>query len=126
MFKISKVYYVLSLCCFLVSVSATATFQGQNLDRKIGARFRSGNPAPSVSLHVIGAPWCQPCQKMVPILEKLKKQGYSITHVDVKSHTGPIPELTYSQFGEVVKVEIGLQTEAQIKATFQEIEGSVF
>jgi thiol-disulfide isomerase/thioredoxin len=92
---------------------------------KISDRVR-GNPAPSVTLQVTSASWCGPCQKIKPILEKLKKEGYQIKIINNENPGRPIPALDFYRFGKLDRTETGTRTEEQLRQIFATVEGSIF
>ena len=42
---------------------------------------------PQKGLLYFSAFWCQPCQRMKPIIEELKNEGYNIQKIDVEDET---------------------------------------
>ena len=72
------------------------------------------------------APWCGPCQQMNPLVERLKKQGFSIRSVDVdqdaaltrKHHVDSIPCFVMLNGDNEVSRISGSTTEAKLKDLF--------
>ena len=42
-----------------------------------------------VSMIVFGAPWCEPCKAMIPALERLYRQRWKISYVDIDAGKYP-------------------------------------
>lgn len=134
----STAWFIASAICFALVIVATC-LAGQRLNTASkdypelrqthtvpASLVEDGNPAPSVHLKVTSAPWCIPCKRLKPILDKLKKEGYSIK-VNVLDDPGvSVPRLDFQKFGQSEKVLTGYQSEDKIKKVFAEIEGAVF
>ena len=137
----STFWYTLSVCVFVLIAVTTALAKGGQhlsegfpiapLDRPTVAWFEKTNPAPSVTVHYYGAKWCGPCKKLKPILKGLEKEGYEIKFHDIDQEPRPrdvtvVPTLKWFKFGKFVESQTGLRTKAELKAKFEEIEGSIF
>jgi len=101
-----------------------------NVKHRIASRFlvaSEGNPAPSVTLKVTSAPWCIPCQRLKPILNELKKEGYQIEVIELQRPDKPsIPALDFYRFDKLDTEDSGLKTAKELREIFAKVEGTVF
>jgi thiol-disulfide isomerase/thioredoxin len=126
--KKSKVFYLISIICF-VSVSALCVLDvNQNTVRENQFNPADSDPAPSVvKLVVTGADWCGPCKKLDPILAALKKEGYSIEKKTNNNPNHPVPRLQWFRFKtDLERTEYGALSKKEITKIFEEIESKVF
>lgn len=78
-------------------------------------------------LLVVSSEHCPPCERLKPVLEQLKKEGYDVTTVLIQDYIGPehikgTPTLLYFYKGGIVRTELGYQTYRTITRTLKKAE----
>lgn len=133
-FYCSAIAFVLWVLASIMA-EGTANDIGQSLhkfhlEHRITSRFlvsTEGNPAPSVTLKVTSAPWCLPCQRLKPVLNDLKKEGYRIEIVELQRPNKPeVPTLEFYRFDVLERTEVGYKTPEKLREYFASVEGTVF
>lgn len=70
------------------------------------------------------AAWCDPCRALAPTVEKLAREGYRVSKVDIEAHpeltqhyrVSSLPTLVILRGGEEVARLVGLQSERTLRA----------
>lgn len=81
---------IVACACYLAIGSVT---EGKVPGDVAGSRYDIGRvetivPADKAdTLIIYSATWCAPCQKMKPMLAKLRSQGYRVVSIDTDTHT---------------------------------------
>ena len=79
---------------------------------------------------IFTATWCTPCQKMQPIINSLKRQGYGLRIVDVDQESSlvrnfdveTVPQFIVVSHGEAIERISGLTTEEKLKALLKKYD----
>lgn len=133
----STFWYTASVLVFVLVTVATVMakgtgqfpFQGGEDAARNGEVVDEGNPAPSITLHYVGAKWCGPCKQVKPILKDLAKAGYNIKFYDIdedpeapKPTKGAIPYFRWDRLGKVVDHDTGGMSRADFVRKFERLE----
>lgn len=81
-------------------------------------------PGKANRLVVYSATWCAACQRLTPVIESLKKEGYQVVYLSVDKDAAKlkypyraIPTIYFLSGEEVIKKEVGYRSGQQIKQT---------
>jgi rhodanese-related sulfurtransferase len=74
------------------------------------ADFLSSLPPNKTVLVDIGAEWCPPCRKMIPIIESLEKDGVLIIQIDGGTQTQLVKELHADTFPTFISFTNGMES----------------
>lgn len=73
---------------------------------------------------VYSATWCGPCQRLNPVLQSLKQEGYKVVHRDVdrdidalEYEYGAVPTIFFVRNNVVIKAETGYRSREHIQQT---------
>lgn len=72
--------------------------------------FMASIPKDKTVLVDIGAEWCPPCRKMIPTLNELEAEGYTIIKIDGGAQTQLAKELKAEEFPTFIVYKNGLET----------------
>ena len=89
----------------------------------LAAAELNGEPLPDVVLLDFTASYCQPCQQMVPVLQRMERDGFPIRKIDITQQpqvsrqykVGRIPTLILLVEGREAERFVGLTAEAQLR-----------
>lgn len=71
------------------------------------ADFMNSLPKDRTVLVDIGAEWCPPCKKMLPVLEELEREGYTVIRIDGGSQTELVKALHAEAFPTFISFNDG-------------------
>lgn len=72
--------------------------------------FTTSIPKDKTVLVDIGAEWCPPCRKMIPVLNELETEGYTIIKIDGGAQTSLAKELKAEEFPTFIVYKNGVET----------------
>jgi thioredoxin 1 len=82
------------------------------------------HPEMADQIVVYSATWCGPCQRLNPVLQSLKQEGYKVVHRDVdrdidalKYEYGAVPTIFFVRNNVVIRAETGYRSKEHIKQT---------
>ena len=71
------------------------------------ADFKNSLPKDRTVLVDIGAEWCPPCKKMLPVVEALEREGYAVIRIDGGSQTELVKALHAEAFPTFISFKDG-------------------